>query len=84
MGWTGIKNGKLLSLAEIEFDVFTTIDKNLQFQQSIRKYDLAIIVLDVRSNHITELLPFLPLFIAALPVAPKGEVTPIARPQPTP
>lgn len=34
MGWTGTKNGKLLSLAETRFDVFLTVDKNLRYQQS--------------------------------------------------
>ena len=32
MGWATIKNGELLSLAEKEFDIFLTIDRNLSFQ----------------------------------------------------
>lgn len=32
MGWAGIKNGALLTLAENEFDVFITVDRNLSFQ----------------------------------------------------
>ena len=28
-GWSGIKNGKLLALAETEFEVFLTVDQNL-------------------------------------------------------
>jgi len=28
-GWSGISNGKLLGLAQAEFDVFVTVDKNL-------------------------------------------------------
>jgi len=35
MGWSGIKNGRLLALAEKEFDVFTTGDRNLSFQQHL-------------------------------------------------
>ena len=31
MGWAGIKNGQLLTLAEAEFDVFITVDRNLSF-----------------------------------------------------
>ncbi|MGB7413004.1 MAG: DUF5615 family PIN-like protein, partial [Thermosynechococcaceae cyanobacterium] len=31
MGWAGVKNGKLLALAEAEFDVFITVDRNLSF-----------------------------------------------------
>ena len=29
LGWAGIKNGKLLRLAESEFDLFVTADQNL-------------------------------------------------------
>ncbi|MEN3330754.1 MAG: hypothetical protein V7641_119 [Blastocatellia bacterium] len=29
MGWATIKNGELLGLAEKEFDVFLTVDRNL-------------------------------------------------------
>ena len=31
MGWAGVKNGQLLALAEAEFDVFITVDRNLSF-----------------------------------------------------
>ena len=32
MGWATIKNGRLLALAEKNFDVFLTVDRNLSFQ----------------------------------------------------
>jgi Domain of unknown function (DUF5615) len=32
-GWSGVKNGKLLTLAADNFDVFVTADQNLQNQQ---------------------------------------------------
>ena len=35
MGWAGFKNGALLTLAEKEFDVFITVDRNLSFQQNL-------------------------------------------------
>ena len=41
----GIKNGALLALAEKEFDVFITGDRNLSFQQAVGKFDIAIVVL---------------------------------------
>ena len=44
-GWAGIKNGKLLKLAEQEFDVFITVDRNLTFQQNLQKINLSVIVL---------------------------------------
>lgn len=44
MGWSGIKNGKLLQLAISEgFDIFLTTDKNLQFQQNMDKHNITIV-----------------------------------------
>lgn len=34
-GWSGKKNGELLKLAESKFDVFITIDQNLQYQVNL-------------------------------------------------
>ncbi len=42
-GWAGIKNGELLRLAEAEFEVFLTADKNLRYQQNLKDRRLAII-----------------------------------------
>lgn len=36
-GWSGIKNGELLALAETEFEVFLTVDQNLKYQQNLKK-----------------------------------------------
>jgi len=37
LGWDGIMNGRLLALAEKEFDELVTMDRNLSFQQSLPK-----------------------------------------------
>jgi predicted nuclease of predicted toxin-antitoxin system len=34
MGLAGIKDGQLLILAEAEFDIFITVDRNLSFQRN--------------------------------------------------
>ena len=54
MGWAGIKNGKLLALAEQEFDVFITVDRNLSFQQNLPKFNIAVIVLHAKSNKLAD------------------------------
>jgi predicted nuclease of predicted toxin-antitoxin system len=48
-GWGGVKNGALLQLAEGEFDLFLTADKNLRYQQNLRGRKLAIVLLP--TNH---------------------------------
>ena len=45
MGWAGIKNGELLRLVAVDFDVFITSDKNLRFQQNLTALDLAMVLL---------------------------------------
>ena len=66
MGWSGVKNGDLLSLAAATFDVFVTVDKNLPYQQNLATLPLAIIVLDAHSNELSVLLPLLPKLEATL------------------
>ena len=44
MGWDGVKNGELLLLAEKDFDVFITGDKNLRYQQNLGGRQIAIIL----------------------------------------
>jgi len=45
MDWTGIENGGLLTLAQQQFDVFVTADKNLSFQQNVGGFGITVIVL---------------------------------------
>lgn len=66
MGWATIKNGRLLRLAEKEFDVFVTVDRNLSFQQHLPKFDIAVAVLRARSNRLEDLRPLAAPLLAAL------------------
>ena len=58
--WSGIKNGKLLALAEAEFDVFLTVDQNLKYQQNLKAFHIGIILLVARNNRLKTLLPLMP------------------------
>jgi len=60
MGWAGTKNGDPLRLVEQEFDVFLTNDQNLEYQQNLKRFDLAIIVLMAPTNDIEDLKPLMP------------------------
>ncbi len=66
MGWSGVKNGKLLALAANEFDAFVTVDKNLPYQQNPTALPVAVVVLDALSNELSALLPLLPSFEESL------------------
>jgi len=66
MGWSGVKNGKLLALAADEFDAFITVDKYLPYQQNLTTLPVAVIVLDAASNELPALLPLVPVLERAL------------------
>lgn len=64
--WSGIKNGRLLALAEQEYDAFITIDQSLSYQQSIHRFNIALIVLRAPSNRLVHLKPLAPAILRAL------------------
>ncbi len=79
MGWAGIKNGKLLAKASSEFDVFLTVDQNLPFQQNLSQFDIAVVVIQSKSNRLVDLKGFIPKILIMLPNLIKGEATVISQ-----
>jgi predicted nuclease of predicted toxin-antitoxin system len=72
MGWAGTKNGPLLALAETEFDVFITVDRNLSFQQNLPGYNIAVLILHASSNRLADLRLLAPKILSVLPALSKG------------
>ena len=60
MRWTGVKNGELLRLAAIRFDVFVTVDGKLPYQTTIANLEICVLVLRGRSSRLADLLPLVP------------------------
>lgn len=73
-GWSGIKNGNLLALAAPEFDVFLTVDQNLKYQQNLKNFNIAIILLIARNNRLKTLLPLVPEVREALSKLAEGDL----------
>ena len=73
-GWSGLKNGELLALAEVEFDVFLTVDQNLSFQQNLKSFDIGIILIVARNNRLKTLLPLMSEVRAAIDRVKVGEL----------
>jgi predicted nuclease of predicted toxin-antitoxin system len=65
-GWSGIKNGKLLALAVGKFDVFLTMDGNLEFQQNLTTLPIAVLVVEAASNRMEHLVPVVPNILKEL------------------
>ncbi len=75
MNWSGFKNGSLLNAAIAdEFDVLLTIDKNIEHQHNINRYEITAIVLDAEKCKIDFLLELLPAFKEQIGDLEKGKV----------
>jgi hypothetical protein len=72
MGWSGIKNGQLLSLAQSQFDVFITGDQNLSYQQNISNLSLAVVILQAPSVRLIHTRPLMANVAALLPTLKPG------------
>ena len=59
-GWSGLENGDLLRVAESEFDVWVTADKNVEYQQNLDRFNIAVVVLVAYRNRLDALLPLMP------------------------
>ena len=74
MGWASKKNGELLALAEPEFDVFLTVDRNLSFQQEISRLEIAIVILVAKGNRHSDLQPLVPDLLGILVGVSPGQL----------
>jgi hypothetical protein len=75
MGWTAIKNGELLALASEHFDAFVTVDRNLAFQQNVPGLQIAVVVLQAKSNRLSDIRSLVPELLSKLDSARQGTVT---------
>jgi hypothetical protein len=78
MGWSGKKNGELLQLMGGQvFDVFLTVDQNIQHQQNLQAAGVAVVVLVAPSNRLADLVPLMPSVLMALSSVKPGDVVEI-------
>lgn len=78
VGWASKKNGELLRLAQLDFDVLLTNDQNLEHQQNLKRFDLAFVVLVAPTNDIEDLKPLMPAANEAMRTIQPGEIRYIA------
>ena len=78
MGWSGLTNGDLLERAEQEFDVFLTGDRNLTFQQTLSRFDLAVVILHAESIQLRHTLPLMSKVLIVLPTIRSGQVVDVS------
>jgi hypothetical protein len=74
IGFASKRNGELLALAEIDFDVLVTIDKSIQYQQNLTGREIAILVIRTKTSRLVDILPHVPAAVAALQNILPGQV----------
>jgi hypothetical protein len=74
-GWSGIKNGELLELAEKGFDVFVTVDRKLATQQDLKKFRIPVILICARTNRLEDIRPLAAELLERISGAVAGELT---------
>ncbi len=60
------KNGELLALADGNWDVLLTNDKNIKYQQNMTGRTISVLILSANSNRLIDLLPLMPACAHAL------------------
>jgi hypothetical protein len=73
-GWSALKNGELLRMASVDFDVLLTADRNLQYQQNIPRFDIGVVVLALRDSRLPSLRSKLGEIEAAIVAVAPGAV----------
>ena len=74
-GWRRLENGDLLAIAQQEFEVFLTVDSNIDFQQHLGEFVIAVIVLRGEQNSPAVLSPLMPQVVQVVETCRPGEVT---------
>ena len=72
--WNGKKNGALLQLAQAEFDVLVTMDKNIVHQQNLSGMTMSLVILSALSNRYADMLPLMPQVNDILKTIQPGEI----------
>ena len=73
-GFSGKENGELIALAEKQFNVLITIDKNIRYQQNIAGRNIAILIIRAASNDLDDIRPHVPQALAALRSIRPGQI----------
>jgi predicted nuclease of predicted toxin-antitoxin system len=79
MGWHNSRDSELLDRMAGQFDVLTTMDKSLRYQQLLQHRPLAILVLRAKSNRLPDLLPLVPNMLQALNGVKSGQVIEVSE-----
>lgn len=71
MGWKGIQNGKLLTLAAAnQFDALISKDAGIEYQHNLADLPVSVVLLRARTNALDDLITLVPSLLHALGALP--------------
>ena len=73
-GWERLANGRLLAAAQDEFDVLLTVDRGMRYEQPTHAFDIGLVVVRVKGNHVRFFVPLLEEIRAAIRESGSGRV----------
>ena len=74
-GLAGKDNGELLTAAEkLGFEVFLTLDKGFEYEQSLAARAIAVLIFRAKSSQIDDLLPLVPRCLVELRSIKSGQL----------
>ncbi len=73
-GWKSLSNGDLLHVAQKEYDVLVTMDTNIEYQQHLEQFDIAVVVLRAESKRLPDLEVLMPQVNELLPTLQPGRL----------
>ena len=80
-GWERLANGWLLATAQDDFDVLLTVDRGMRHEQPTHAFDIGLVVVRVKGNHVRFFEPLLDEIRAAIRESRPGRVTVVAPPE---
>ena len=80
MNGSGIKNGRLLSLAQRRFDVFVTVDRGVTHQQHLADFEIGVVVLSSPSNRFNDLTRLVPEALQVIETLLPGTFVVVTQP----
>jgi hypothetical protein len=73
-GFKGLKNGRLLQAASGQYDVLITVDQNLTYQQNLKPFRIAVVVIAAKRSTYPFLRPLIPRVLDELDKIKAGDV----------
>jgi predicted nuclease of predicted toxin-antitoxin system len=76
----GEKNGELLAIAERQgFEIFLTMDKDLEYEQNLTGRKMAVIIFRAKSNRLADLAPLVEDCLAQMLLLRPGQIARIGK-----